>query len=52
MCLEHAARPACIHPHVAYETRDYQVTVALIEAGLGISLVPATDPAADLPAGC
>jgi hypothetical protein len=25
-----------------YETRDYQVTLALIEAGLGISLVPAS----------
>jgi molybdate transport repressor ModE-like protein len=27
---------------VAYETRDYEVTLALVEAGLGVSLVPAT----------
>jgi DNA-binding transcriptional LysR family regulator len=31
-----------VGPHIAYETRDYQVTLALIEAGLGISLVPAS----------
>jgi DNA-binding transcriptional LysR family regulator len=42
VCLEQAAGPAGIQPHVAYETRDYQVTVALIKAGLGISLVPAS----------
>jgi DNA-binding transcriptional LysR family regulator len=42
ICLELAARSAGIHPHIAYETRDYQVTLALIEAGLGISLVPAS----------
>lgn len=42
VCLELAARSAGIQPHVAYETRDYQVTLALIEAGLGISLVPAS----------
>lgn len=42
MCLEQAARSAGIHPHIAYETRDYQVTLALIDAGLGISLVPAS----------
>ena len=35
------AQPAS-SPHIAYETRDYQVTLALIEAGLGISLVPAS----------
>ncbi|MCH6167792.1 LysR family transcriptional regulator [Pseudonocardia alaniniphila] len=28
--------------HVAYETVDYEVTLALIAAGLGISLVPAS----------
>ena len=33
---------AGFRPHVAYETRDYQVTLALIDAGLGISLVPAS----------
>ena len=42
VCLELVTRPAGIRPHVAYETRDYQVTLALIEAGLGISLVPAS----------
>ena len=40
--LELAARSAASRPHIAYETRDYQVTLALIEAGLGISLVPAS----------
>jgi DNA-binding transcriptional LysR family regulator len=40
--LELAARSAGSRPHIAYETRDYQVTLALIEAGLGISLVPAS----------
>lgn len=37
-----AARSAGIQPHIAYETRDYQVTLALVEAELGISLVPAS----------
>jgi DNA-binding transcriptional LysR family regulator len=40
--LELAARSAGSRPHIAYETRDYQVTLALIEAGLGIALVPAS----------
>jgi DNA-binding transcriptional LysR family regulator len=42
VCLELAARSAGIQPHVAYETRDYQVTLALVEAGLGVTLVPAS----------
>jgi DNA-binding transcriptional LysR family regulator len=42
VCLELTARTAGFQPHIAYETRDYQVTLALIEAGLGISLVPAS----------
>lgn len=42
VCLEQAADSAGIQPHIAYETRDYHVTLALIEAGLGISLVPAS----------
>jgi molybdate transport repressor ModE-like protein len=42
VCLERTAGAAGIRPHVAYETRDYEVTLALIEAGLGISLVPAS----------
>ena len=40
--LELSARSVGGLPHIAYETRDYQVTLALIEAGLGISLVPAS----------
>jgi DNA-binding transcriptional LysR family regulator len=28
--------------HVAYETADYEVTLALVAAGLGVSLVPAS----------
>jgi DNA-binding transcriptional LysR family regulator len=42
VCLELAARSAGFQPHIVYETRDYQVTLALINAGLGISLVPAS----------
>jgi molybdate transport repressor ModE-like protein len=42
VCLELAAGSTGIQPHIAYETRDYEVTLALIEAGLGISLVPAS----------
>jgi DNA-binding transcriptional LysR family regulator len=42
VCLEQTALAAGFQPHVAYETRDYQVTLALIEAGLGVSLVPAS----------
>ncbi len=42
VCLELAAESAGVRPHIAYETRDYQVTLALVEAGLGISLVPAS----------
>jgi DNA-binding transcriptional LysR family regulator len=42
VCLELTASSAGFQPHIAYETRDYQVTLALIKAGLGISLVPAS----------
>ncbi|HET6188832.1 MAG TPA: LysR substrate-binding domain-containing protein, partial [Trebonia sp.] len=42
VCLELAARSAAFQPRIAYETRDYQLTLALIRAGLGISLVPAS----------
>ncbi len=42
ICLDHLAGAAGVRPHVAYETRDYEVTLALIAAGLGISLVPIT----------
>jgi DNA-binding transcriptional LysR family regulator len=42
VCLELAARTAGLEPRIAYETRDYLVTLALVEAGLGVSLVPAS----------
>lgn len=38
--LEYLAAGAGFTPHVAYETQDYQVTLALLAAGLGIALVP------------
>jgi DNA-binding transcriptional LysR family regulator len=38
--LEHAARRAGSKPRVAYETRDYAVTLALVSAGIGVALVP------------
>jgi DNA-binding transcriptional LysR family regulator len=40
--LEHLAAGSGFTPHVAYETQDYQVTLALLAAGLGIALVPAS----------
>ncbi|HEY3468932.1 MAG TPA: LysR family transcriptional regulator [Amycolatopsis sp.] len=39
-CLEQLADAAGIGVRVAYETRDYQVILALVEAGLGIAFVP------------
>jgi DNA-binding transcriptional LysR family regulator len=42
VCLELAVRSAGLEPRIAYETRDYEVTLALVEAGLGVSLVPAS----------
>lgn len=42
VCLDQLAHAAGLQLQVAYETRDYQVTLALIEAGLGIALVPAS----------
>lgn len=41
VCLETLFAPGS-QPHVAYETSDYEVTLSLVRAGLGISLVPAT----------
>jgi DNA-binding transcriptional LysR family regulator len=41
VALEHLADAAGFVPHVAYETQDYQVTIALLAVGLGIALVPA-----------
>ncbi|WP_158847858.1 LysR family transcriptional regulator [Saccharothrix deserti] len=40
--LDGAARRAGVELHVAYETRDYAVTLALVGAGLGVALVPDT----------
>jgi DNA-binding transcriptional LysR family regulator len=40
--VEHLASAAGFVPHVAYETQDYQVTLALLAVGLGIALVPAS----------
>src|SRR5262249_43838653 len=40
ICLEMLARKAGIQPHVAYESADYHVILALVGAGLGIALVP------------
>ncbi|WP_410596439.1 LysR substrate-binding domain-containing protein [Amycolatopsis sp. lyj-23] len=39
-CLEQLADAAGAALRVAYETRDYQVILALVEAGLGIAFVP------------
>lgn len=40
VCLETLAGQAGIAPHVAYESADYHVILALVGAGLGIALVP------------
>jgi len=38
--LDTAAAEAGVRLSVAYETRDYEVALALIEAGVGVALVP------------
>ena len=38
--LDTAATEAGVRLSVAYETRDYEVALALIEAGVGVALVP------------
>jgi DNA-binding transcriptional LysR family regulator len=40
IALDAAARRAGVQLHVAFETRDYAVTLALVDAGLGVALVP------------
>jgi DNA-binding transcriptional LysR family regulator len=40
--LDLVAAQADVELHVAYETRDYEVTLALVRAGLGVSLIPET----------
>ncbi|TDQ50312.1 LysR family transcriptional regulator [Actinorugispora endophytica] len=42
IALESAAAEAGVSLNVAYETRDYEVTLALIRAGVGVGLVPST----------
>jgi len=39
-CLLTVSAEAGFEPHVAYETTDYHVTLALVAAGLGVALVP------------
>ncbi|MEV6819456.1 LysR substrate-binding domain-containing protein [Nocardiopsis dassonvillei] len=38
--LDTAAAAAGVRLNVAYETRDYEVALALVEAGVGVALVP------------
>ncbi|MEE2040543.1 LysR family transcriptional regulator [Nocardiopsis sp. CT-R113] len=40
--LDTAAAAAGVRLTVAYETRDYEVALALIEAGVGVALVPSS----------
>ncbi|ROO85366.1 molybdate transport repressor ModE-like protein [Actinocorallia herbida] len=40
VCLTTLTTAAGFTPQVSYETRDYALTLALIRAGLGISLIP------------
>ncbi|SEG15572.1 DNA-binding transcriptional regulator, LysR family [Thermomonospora echinospora] len=42
VCLEAAAARAGIEVRPSYETHDYEVTLALVAAGIGIALVPRT----------
>ena len=41
-CLDTLANHVGIQPHVAYESADYHVILALVGAGLGIALIPAS----------
>lgn len=47
VALESAAAAEGVALNVAYETRDYEVALALIRAGVGIGLVPSTILRAD-----
>ncbi|WP_017537390.1 MULTISPECIES: LysR family transcriptional regulator [Nocardiopsis] len=42
IALEAAAQEAGLRLSVAHETRDYEVTLALIRAGVGVGLIPRT----------
>ncbi|GLU48766.1 LysR family transcriptional regulator [Nocardiopsis ansamitocini] len=51
VALENAAAAVGVVLDVAYETRDYEVALALIRAGVGVGLVPLTILHADSGAG-
>ncbi|MCP2092171.1 DNA-binding transcriptional regulator, LysR family [Actinosynnema pretiosum] len=40
ICLDHLADERGLALRVAYETRDYQAVLALVEVGLGVAFVP------------
>lgn len=42
VCLQALAAKSRLELHVAFETRDYGVTLGLLAAGVGVSLVPAS----------
>ncbi|PKK15052.1 LysR family transcriptional regulator [Thermomonospora sp. CIF 1] len=42
VCLETVAAQTGVPVRTAYETHDYEVTLALIAAGIGVALVPST----------
>jgi hypothetical protein len=51
LLLDRAARSAGFTPSVAFQTNDYQATLALIATGLGVALLPAIsllNPAHDI----
>ncbi|MDQ0378151.1 LysR family transcriptional regulator [Amycolatopsis thermophila] len=41
-CLDLLAAQDGVEPRIAYETRDYAAILALVRAGLGVALVPAS----------
>ncbi|ASU83868.1 LysR family transcriptional regulator [Nocardiopsis gilva YIM 90087] len=49
--LDRAAEAEGVPLSVAYETRDYEVTLALIRAGVGVGLIPRSILGAALPGG-
>ncbi|WP_106582342.1 LysR family transcriptional regulator [Murinocardiopsis flavida] len=51
VALEAAARAEGVSVEVAYETRDYEVMLALIRAGVGVGLVPSSILGAAPPGG-
>ncbi|MCP2259922.1 DNA-binding transcriptional regulator, LysR family [Streptoalloteichus tenebrarius] len=51
VCLERLAEQAGVRLHVAYETHDYEVSMALVGAGVGVTFVPSSVVRAGLPPG-